>query len=65
MEPKSNGKSMLTSKFLFSKKHCKTHLILMIFEVQGIEVGSKHPSKINKKTESKTEYILASIFDRF
>ena len=27
----------------------------MIFEVQGDEVGIKNPSKINKKTESKTE----------
>ena len=37
----------------------------MIFEVSGVEVGSKNRSKIDAKIESKMECLLASMFDRF
>ena len=37
----------------------------MIFDVSGVEVGSKHRSKIDAKIESKMECLLASIFEQF
>ena len=37
----------------------------MILEVPGVEVGSKNPSKNDKKMKSTWEGILASIFDGF
>ena len=65
LAPKSNQKSMSTSKGRFYKSTYKTNRILMIFEVSGVEVGSKNRSKIDAKMESKMECILASIFERF
>ena len=56
---------MLTSKGRFYKSTYNTDGILMIFEVSGVEVGSKHRSNIDANMESKMECILASIFDRF
>jgi len=58
-------KSMLTSKGRFYKNTYKTNVFLMIFEVSGVEVGSKNRSTIDAKIESKMECILASIFERF
>ena len=58
-------KSMLTLKGRFCKNTYKTNVISMIFEVSGVEVGSKNRSKIDAKMESKMECILASIFERF
>ena len=36
-----------------------------IFEIPGVQVGRKNQSKIDQKTESKMEHLLASIFERF
>ena len=57
--------SMLTSKGLFYKRTCKTNRIWMIFEVRGVEVGSKNRSKNDVNIESKMECLLASICERF
>ena len=65
LAPKSDGKSMLTSKGRCSKKCCKTNVILMIFEVHGVEVGRKSRPKIDQKTKSKMECLWASIFYDF
>ena len=63
--PKCYGKSMSTSTGLSSEKYSKTNMILMIFEVQVGEVGSKNDSEIVKKTKARWKGILASIFRRF
>ena len=60
--PGFDGTSMSTSKGLSYEKYCKTIRILMIFEVQGIEVGSKSGTKIDQKTKSSWKGSLASIF---
>ena len=57
--PEFDGTSMSTSKDLSYEKYCKTIGILMIFEVQGIEVGSKSGTKIDQKTMSSWKGILA------
>ena len=65
LAPTSDGKSMLTSKGLFSLKYCKTNIILMIFEAQGVEVQRENRSKINEKTQSKMECLWVAFFLRF
>ena len=49
----------------FFKKSCSRCSGGLIFEVLGVEVGSKHPSKNDQKMESRWEDILASIFNGF
>ena len=65
LAPKSHQKSIPTSKGDFLKKHGFPLGKTMILKVLGIEVGSKNRSKINKKTKSRWEGILASIFHGF
>ena len=60
--PKWNQKSMVTSKGRFYKSTYKANRILIIFEVRGVEVGSKNRSKIEQKMKSTWEGILASNF---
>ena len=49
----------------FFEKSCSRCSGGSIFEILGVEVGRKNRLKIDQKTESKMECILASIFDRF
>ena len=65
LAPKSDQKSMSTSKGRFYKSIYKTNGILMIFEVSGVEVGSKNRPKIDEKLKPKMDCLLASIFGRF
>ena len=65
LAPKSDGKSMLTSKGRCSKKYCKTNIILMIFAAQGVEIGRENRSKINEKSKSKMECLWVAFFLRF
>ena len=58
-------KSMPTSKSDFLTKRSFTLGKTMILRVQGVEVGSQNRSKIDQKTKSTWEGILASIFHRF
>ena len=65
LAPKSDPKSVSTSKGRFCKKCGKTNEKSMFFEVLGVEVGSQIRSKIDQKLKSKLECLLASIFDGF
>ena len=65
LAPKWDQKSMLTSKGRFYKSTYKTNRILMIFEVSGVEVGSKNRPKIDEKLKPKMDCLLASILGRF
>ena len=47
------------------KNAYETNMFLMIFEVRGVQVGSKNQSKIDPKMSSTWEVILTSMFDRF
>ena len=53
LAPKSDQKSMSTSKGRFYKSIYKTNGILMIFVVLGAEVGRKNRSKIDQKMEAR------------
>ena len=59
---KIDQKSMPTWKSDFLKKPCFSLGKTMILKVQGVEVGSKNRSKIDKKMESRWEDILGSVF---
>ena len=62
---KIDQKSMPTSKSDFLKKPCFSLGKTMILRVEGVEVGSKNRSKIDKKMESRWEDILGSVFSGF
>ena len=47
LAPRSDQKSMPTSKGRFCKNYCKTNEFLMIFQSYGVEVGIKNQSKIH------------------
>ena len=49
----------------FFEKSCSRCSGGSIFEILGVEVGSKNRLKIDQKMKSTREGILASIFDRF
>ena len=65
LAPKSDPKSVSTSKGRFCKKCGKNNENSLFFEVLGVEVGSQIRSKIDQKLKSKLECLLASIFDGF
>jgi hypothetical protein len=65
LAPKSDPKSVSTSKGRFCKKCGKTNEKSLFFEVLGVEVGSQIRSKIDQKLKSKLECLLASIFNGF
>ena len=65
LAPRSDQKSMPTSKGRFYKNYCKKNIILMIFQSYGVEVGIKNQSKIHQKMKPKMDRLLASIFGRF
>jgi len=65
LAPRSDQKSMPTSKGRFCKNYCKTNEILMIFQGSGVEVGIKNQSKIHQKIKPKMDCLLASIFGGF
>ena len=65
LAPKLDQNSILWWKCRKDKNAYKTNGILMIFGVQGVQVGSKNRWKIDQKRRSTWEGILASIFDRF
>ena len=52
LAPKWDQKSMLTSKGRFYKSTYKTNIILMIFEVRGVEKSIKNRSKIDQEMRS-------------
>ena len=58
-------KSMLTSKGRFYKNIIKPLFFLMIFEVSGVEVGSKNRSKIDVKIDAERERLGNSILMDF
>ena len=60
-----NQKSMPIAKIDFLENHRFSLGKTNIFKVRGVQVGSKNRSKIDQKIESKTDCILASIFERF
>ena len=62
LAPKSNQKSMSTSKGRFCKKYSKTNEFSLFFMVLGVEVGIKNRSKIDQKLKPKMNGLLASIF---
>ena len=62
---KIEQKSMPTSKSDFLKKLRFSLGKTMILKVLGIEVGSQNPSKIDQKSISTWEGLLASIFHGF
>ena len=49
----------------FFKNHCFSVRKTKVFVIQRVEVGSQKRPKIDPKTKSKMDCILASIFDRF
>ena len=61
LAPKSDGKSMLTSKGLFSLRYCKDIILSLIFEAHGVEVGREKQPKIDQKARSKMECLWVSI----
>ena len=65
LAPRSDQKSMPTSKGRFCKNYCKTNECLMIFQSYGVEVGIKNQSKIHQKLKPKMDCLLASIFGGF
>ena len=65
LAPKSDPKSVSTSKGRFCKKCGKTNEKSLFFKVLGVEVGSQIRLKIDQKLKSKLECLLASIFDGF
>ena len=65
LAPKFDHNSILCWKCCKANIAYKTNRILMIFEVEGVQVGSKNRWKIDPKRRSTWEGILASIFDRF
>ena len=65
LAPKRDQKSIFSWKRRKAKNAYKTYTFLMIFEVRGVQVGSKNQSKIDPKMSSTWEVILTSIFDRF
>ena len=65
LAPRSDQKSMPTSKGRFCKNYCKTNEFLMIFQSYGVEVGIKNQSKINQNLKPKMDCFLASIFGGF
>ena len=65
LAPRSDQKSMPTSKGRFCKNYCKTNEILMIFQGYGVEVGIKNQSKIHQKIKPKMDCLLASILVDF
>ena len=62
LAPRSDQKSMPTSKGRFCKKYWKTNDFSMIFVVLGVEVGIKNRSKVDQKLKPKMNGLLASIF---
>ena len=65
LAPRSDQKSMPTSKGRFCKNYCKTNEISMIFQSYGVEVGIKNQSKIHQKLKPKMDCLLASILVDF
>ena len=65
LAPRSDQKSMPTSKGRFCKNYSKTNEILMIFQGYGVEVGIKNQSKIHQKIKPKMDCLLASILVDF
>ena len=65
LAPKRDQKSIFSCGRRKAKHAYKTNMFLMIFEVRGVQVGSKNQSKIDPKMRSTWEGILTSIFDRF
>ena len=65
LAPKSDQKSMPTSKGRFCKQQWNTHESSMNFVVLGVEAGTKNRSKIDQKLKPKMNGLLASIFGGF
>ena len=65
LAPKSMPKSMLYPKGGFLKKPCYSLVKIHFFEIQGVEVESKHRSKIDIKNDAETEGLGNSIFIDF
>ena len=68
MEPswhQNRSKIDANSEKRFFEKSCSRCSGGSIFEILGVEVGSKNRSKIYQKRSSTWEGILASIFERF
>ena len=65
MEPswhQNRSKIDANCEMRFFEKSCSGCSLGSIFMILGVEVGSKNRSKIDQKTESKMDGILASIF---
>ena len=65
MEPswhQNRSKIDANCEMRFFEKSCSRCSLGSIFVILGVEVGSKHRLKIDEKTESKMDGILASIF---